>query len=427
MSTFTENASPVSDDFGEQEPFEPTTYTLSTSRGTGTRDTAQWAVTVRPDGHKIARDICFERRPWDPAAQGWEPEGIIWPTWPADSEDITATAGSPLAEVQDYWTTVANRLRDSAKWMALVIGASLGTVVGATPLAGIRQHPLAGIAITLGLVGLGLLGLTLYLVMQVMRPQSVSYSDVQSATPGWRPFRNPLDRWRETVESQEDLYLPCGIKCMTSLRQSMIIEEVTLMSLARARASAVDEPTSRRLCEAQAARDLDHRWIPSRAASDLGMRCCVIVAQGSDLEPAVAQIHPAVVHPHCPASGDGQETGKRPGDAWFGRAGQGRPGDGHLLLNRSVVVPDQRVTLVFIQAEPVGQPRGRVTFQPGQGLPVPGPAQAVQRKVVVPPGQRPPRSLVQFGDRKGRPVQAPGRGKRRKTDRRLPGGRADAG
>jgi len=138
--------------------------------------------------------------------------------------------------------------------MALVIGASLGTVVGGTPLAGIRQHPLAGIAITLGLVGLGLLGLTLYLVMQVMRPQSVSYSDVQSPTPGWRPFRNPLDRWRETVESQEDLYLPCGIKCMTSLRQSMIIEEVTLMSLARARASAVDEPTSRRLCEAQTAR-----------------------------------------------------------------------------------------------------------------------------------------------------------------------------
>ena len=82
------------------------------------------------------------------------------------------------------------------------------------------------------------------------------------------------------------------------------------------------------------------------------MRCSVIVAQGTDLEPAVAQIHPAVVHPHCPASGDRKETGmpQRPGDAWFRRAGQARAGDGHLLLNRSVVVPDQRVTLVFNDA-----------------------------------------------------------------------------
>jgi hypothetical protein len=211
-------------------------------------------VTVRPDGHKIARDIRFDRHTWDQAAQGWEAEGIIWPTWPADSQDIAAAAESPLAEVQDYWTKTANRLRDSAKWMALVIGASLGTVVGASPLAGIRQHHLQGIAITLGLVGLGLLGLTLYLVMQVMRPQSVSYTAVQSAKARPWPFHNPLDTWRETVESQEDLYLPCGIKCMTSLRQSMIIEEVTLMALARARASAIDEQTSRRLCEAQTAR-----------------------------------------------------------------------------------------------------------------------------------------------------------------------------
>lgn len=254
MSAIAENVQSLSDDSGERQPFESTPYVLSTSRGTGDRAQAEWTVTVRPDGHKIARDICFDGHAWDQAAEGWEAEGIIWPTWPANSEDIAAAAGSPLAEVQDYWTTVANRLRDSAKWMALVIGASLGTVVGASPLAGIRQHHPQGIAIALGLVGLGLLGLTLYVVMQVMRPQSVSYTDVQSAKPGPWLFRMPLNRWRETVESQEDLYLPCGIKCMTSLRQSMIIEEVTLMALARARGSAIDEQTSRRLCEAQTAR-----------------------------------------------------------------------------------------------------------------------------------------------------------------------------
>jgi hypothetical protein len=57
-----------------------------------------------------------------------------------------------------------------------------------------------------------------------------------------------------SVQSEEDLYLPCGVRSLTSLRQSMIIEEVTLGALARARASARDQATSRILCQAQAAR-----------------------------------------------------------------------------------------------------------------------------------------------------------------------------
>ena len=37
------------------------------------------------------------------------------------------------------------------------------------------------------------------------------------------------------MESHQDLYLPCGVKCLTSLRQSMIIEKITLMALAQAK------------------------------------------------------------------------------------------------------------------------------------------------------------------------------------------------
>jgi hypothetical protein len=195
-----------------------------------------------------------EKDQWDPNKEGWEPEGVIWPTWPTGSEKQASSSASPLAEVQAYWTTVGNRLRDSAKWMATLLGAALAAVIGASPLAGMQQHHPQEIAIILGLAGLGFLGLTLFLVLQVMRPQSVSYNDVQSATRICGVQQGPLDRWREIVESQEDLYLPCGVKCLTSLRQSMIIEEVTLMALARARASAADEPASRKLCEAQTAR-----------------------------------------------------------------------------------------------------------------------------------------------------------------------------
>jgi hypothetical protein len=112
---------------------------------------------------------------------------------PGCAEDEAALAASPLAEVQAYWSTVRNRLRDSAKWMAAVLGAALATVVGASPLAGLRAHHLPGIAIGLGLGGLVFLGLTLFLVLQVMRPQSVSFTDVQSAGLGRWPWRPALD------------------------------------------------------------------------------------------------------------------------------------------------------------------------------------------------------------------------------------------
>jgi len=61
-------------------------------------------------------------------------------------------------------------------------------------------------------------------------------------------------RWRETVESQQDLYLPCGVRCLTSLRQSMIIEKMTLMALALAHEHAADREMRQELTEAQAAR-----------------------------------------------------------------------------------------------------------------------------------------------------------------------------
>ena len=250
--------------------FEPGCYSLCTSTGTADKKNVSWAVTIRPNGHMIARNISYGGEAWDRAREGWEPEGIIWPTWPTRSEDEVASTAAPLAEIQHYWATVGDRLRDSAKWMAIVLGAVLGTIAGTSPLAGIRQHHLPGMVIFLGLAGLGFLGLTLFLVLQVMRPQSVSYTDVQFAKPGPGPFRKPLDKWREIVESQEDLYLPCGVKCLTSLRQSMIVEEITLMALAQARGSAQDEPSSRKLCEAQtarAARLLELRTAAARIAT----------------------------------------------------------------------------------------------------------------------------------------------------------------
>lgn len=226
---------------------------LTTSSGKPEPSRGCWRVVLSTDGHQIRRDIWFGHDPWNAETAGWEPEGIIWPTWPTGK---SASSDSPLAEKQECWTKAGDRLRDSAKWMATVLGVALAAVVGTSPLTPMRQHHPAAVAIVLGLGGLALLGTTLFLVMQVMRPQEVSYTDIQKADPdrAWGFLRPALSRWRDTVESHEDLYLPCGVTSLTSLRQSMIIEDVTLLALAQARGGESGEETSRRLCEAQAAR-----------------------------------------------------------------------------------------------------------------------------------------------------------------------------
>ena len=253
-----------------QEPFRQSEYVVDTSTGKGDGKQARWKVVVRADGHKIVRTVSSDPDQLAGDEMGWEPEGVIWPTWPNTSEDEVALTASPLAEVQEYWSAIGNRLRDSAKWMAAVLGAALAALVGSSPLAGLNSRHLQGIAITFGLVGLAFLGVTMLLVLRVMRPQSVSFTQVQSAQEGNWPFSNSLRTWRDLVESQEDLYLPCGVNSLTSLRQSMIIEEVTLQALARARGSAVDEAASSILCEAQtarAARLLELRTAGARIAS----------------------------------------------------------------------------------------------------------------------------------------------------------------
>lgn len=253
-------------------------YSLYTSSGRADGTQAWWTVAVRPAGHMVARDVYYTEeagspeKVWNPV--GWEPETVIWPTWPTTAGEESTAEESPLADLQKYWSTAGNRLRDSAKWMATVLGAALATLIGTSPIAGFRGHHPQGIAIAIGAAGLIFLAITMVLVLQVMRPQSVSYPDVQSACPpqeGGRLRRrlyrwlrkfpqyeqlleSPLYKWQQTVESQEDLYLPCGVTSLTSLRQSMIVEEVTLVALARARATARDRTASKRLCRVQAAR-----------------------------------------------------------------------------------------------------------------------------------------------------------------------------
>jgi hypothetical protein len=229
----------------------------------------QWSVSVEPcfDGVKgIRRTTRLNGAPWPDRVETdkWKPEEVIYPAWaPAEeTSDALAVTTSPLSTIDSYWATAGNRLRDSAKWMAAILGAAIAALVGTSPLAWIHDHQLKGWSLAAGITGLLALSGTLFLVLQVLRPHATSYLDVQSAptTPAynsratsWRHTLKPspsklwlsrrwwlschaLSRWKDTIESQQDLYLPSGVKCLTTLRQMMIVDEVTLMALSNAMA-----------------------------------------------------------------------------------------------------------------------------------------------------------------------------------------------
>lgn len=228
----------------------------------------EWEVWLCLGEHLITRKAHPRRPLKNPYT---EREEVIWPTWPATPAEEAAVAAMPLAALQKYWSKAGNRLRDSAKWMATVLGAAIAAVIGTTPLASLNGHHLQVAAALVGLAGLILLGVTLLLVLQVMRPEAVSYEDVQNALPlpeaaralprqlrrfwaGHCGLENSLYRWKKTVESHEDLYLPCGVTSLADLRHFMAIEEVTLTRLAQLTESVPNRAGRMRLSLAQTAR-----------------------------------------------------------------------------------------------------------------------------------------------------------------------------
>jgi hypothetical protein len=200
-----------------------------------------------------------------------ELEEVIWPTWPATTAEEAAVHGAPLEHLQTYWRTAGDRLRESAKWMATVLGAAMAAVIGASPLAWLSSHHLQLAGAVIGAVGLILLGITMLLVLRVMQPQTVSFSDVQASRPPrglagalhkrlrrhWRHsyvLESPLYRWRHAVESHQDLYLPCAVTSLRDLRNSTKLEEATLVALAQVIEDAQDPSTRDNLRQAQTAR-----------------------------------------------------------------------------------------------------------------------------------------------------------------------------
>lgn len=215
-----------------------------------------WHVQVDVYASQVKRTVKCDGALWsaDPDPDQPDQAEVIWPTWPTSLSDESAIEESPLKDLQQRWDASINRLRDSAKWMATVLGATLVSVIPAASIADLSHQRLSWAAIACGLSGLVFLGFTLLLTLQVMRPQSLSYSDIEEAAKpdGLIKLESAVFRWQYKVQHNPDLYLPCGVNTLTALRQLMTVEEFTLKALSRARTN--DAIVQKNLSDAQQAR-----------------------------------------------------------------------------------------------------------------------------------------------------------------------------
>lgn len=263
-------------------------YSLSESENRPACTSGNWRVLVRVRDHLISRQVFYQGEPWFPDETGGYHDGrhleeAIWPTWPATLQEEMDASASPLADLQAHWDAATSRLRDSAKWMAAVLGAALAAVIPTAPLAGLSKH-ITRVPAILGVTGLVLVSVTMLLVLRVMRPQSVSYDEIQDARApsglrgrlhefthkrSWfsQAFESPLYKWQDNINKHPDLYLPCDVNSLSSLRALMVVEEITLIALARTEEGATGDSVSEKLREARAARAARLHELRAAAAS----------------------------------------------------------------------------------------------------------------------------------------------------------------
>jgi len=197
-----------------------------------------WKVRVRPWDGVVERSVWRGSRvgaldAWRGDQEAWEPEEVIWPAWSPGLDPAAERHTTPLREAREHWGRLGERLRETAKWMSTVLGAALALLLGTSPLGGLSEASLTGAAVLWGVIGLGCLFVTLWLLLTVLQPSAVSFADVQTSDRvGIKDRTDPLVRWKRVVESQQDLYLPCGINSLDGLRNAVIVEEATLAALA---------------------------------------------------------------------------------------------------------------------------------------------------------------------------------------------------
>lgn len=192
-------------------------------------------------------------------------EEPVWPIWVPTPDSETT-----VADFEKQWADASAQARSTAKWLATVLGAALGALIGSAPLANLRDLYVPWLAYLYGGAGLVLLALTLFLVLRVLVPRVTGFNDL---TSGGRSFRKLKTR----LEGHGGVLLPTGITSMDELACRAQLEARTLNQLAILLTEV--KPDSAISKEGGAASSLLHRSTKPDANTDEQRYATLMAAQ----------------------------------------------------------------------------------------------------------------------------------------------------
>jgi hypothetical protein len=167
----------------------------------------------------------------------------------------SADQADPTATTDAFWAKAPDQARSTAKWIATVIGAALAAIVGTAPLSPLGGKDIDWVSLPgfLIVIGLVLLGGTIFLVLSVLVPGIPTFADLMKPIPvpkflGWElpwwiPMSTPRARWlmAEKVAEKNGVQLPIGIHSLNELGYGVRIEEMTLDKIAERVAQTKDK------------------------------------------------------------------------------------------------------------------------------------------------------------------------------------------
>lgn len=184
---------------------------------------------------------------------------VYVPTPPSESaggqggnndESKVSGGASAVAEADKYWAVAASQARSTAKWIATSLGAALAVIIGTAPLTPLGGEDVdwpsaPGVAIA---VGMGLLGVTFFMVVSVLVPGITFLADLNKS----KDNRLNQDRsWADHLvvssgqralgrraATDHGVLLPIGITSVDELGHRIRLDEMTLDRVAEKLADA---------------------------------------------------------------------------------------------------------------------------------------------------------------------------------------------
>lgn len=133
---------------------------------------------------------------------------------------------SGLARFQKHWQDASMQARSTAKWIATIIGAALGALIGTAPLSGLQGKQIPESAMISAALGVLFIGVTLYLVLRVLVPNVTVFGDIIDQPK--RALFSKFHHLQEQASRGGGVMLPAGISSLAELGWCSQIERQTL-------------------------------------------------------------------------------------------------------------------------------------------------------------------------------------------------------